>query len=158
VIKGIDLAAMVRNVESAFDLERVGGKDQQTEFTELRAPFTIRKGVIHTSNTTLQTPSADANMSGEADLNTETLDFLVEPKFAVTRRKKGEEKTTQILVPIQISGTFSKPKFRPDLSGILKQNIGEEVIEKGLKKLFKKEKYKPYEETVRELLKKLLQE
>ena len=158
VIKGIDLAAMIGNVESSFDSERADKKDKQTEFTELRAPIIIRKGIVHTSNTTLKSPTVDANMSGKADLNTEVLDFRVEPRFLVTREKKGKEKNTQILVPILVSGSFSNPKFRPDLSGIIRQNIGEEVIEKQLKKIFKKEKYKPYEEAARELLKKLLQE
>lgn len=158
VIKGIDLPAMLRNVEAAFDQNSAEDTDRQTEFTELRAPLTIEKGIIHTSDTTLKAPSVDANASGTADLNTETLDFLVEPRFRIARQRMDQENSTHILVPIQISGSFSKPRFRPDLSGILKQNIGAEVIEEQLKKLFKKERYKPYEESARELLKKLLQE
>ena len=58
-------------------------------------------------------------MAGDAHLVKEKLDFRVEPKFVATI--KGQRDTKQrsgIMVPVLVTGTFSEPKFRPDLERI----------------------------------------
>jgi AsmA protein len=123
-IKGIDLAGMVRNAKAAFGLAEAGGEKPRTDFSELRVPFTAAKGVVSTPGTTLTSPLIRLTAKGDADLPKETLDFRIEPKFVTTLKGQGDEAVRSgITVPVLVSGTFSSPKFAPDLKGLLKQGL-----------------------------------
>lgn len=159
-IKGIDLPGMVRNVKAAFGLVEKVEEKPRTDFSELHVPFTITNGVVKTSGTTLKSPLLRVMTAGEANLIQETLDFRVEPKFVATL--KGQEdimEYTGITVPVLVTGTFSSPKFRPDLEGILKKRLEGEIPEPTeLKEILEdrsklKEKTKALEEKAKELIK-----
>lgn len=125
-IVGIDLAGMVRNVKATFGLGEKGGERPRTDFSELHAPFTITNGVVNTPATSLKSPLLRVLAAGDANLEGETLDFRVEPKFVGTLKGQGDTaEHAGIMVPVLVTGTFSSPKFRPDLKGILKKSIEE---------------------------------
>ena len=129
-IKGIDLAAMVRNVKVAFGLAEKSAERPKTDFTELSAPFTIKNGLVNTPKTSLKSPLLRIIASGNADLVKETLDMRVEPKVVNTIQGQGDSsQRSGLMVPVVITGTFAKPKFRPDLksaaiSGTQTENTG----------------------------------
>jgi AsmA protein len=123
-IKGIDLAGMANNVKAAFGLAEKAGETPRTDFSKLEVPFTVKQGLVNTANTNLTSPLIRLTASGTADLVSENLDFTVDPKFVGTL--KGQEDTQErsgLLVPVLVTGTFSSPKFRPDLERILKQKL-----------------------------------
>jgi AsmA protein len=123
-IKGIDLAGMVRNAKAAFGLAEAGGEKPRTDFSELRVPFTAKNGVVSTPETALLSPLIRLTAKGNADLPKETLDFRIEPKFVTTLKGQGDEaERSGITVPVLVSGTFSSPKFAPDLKSLLKQGL-----------------------------------
>jgi AsmA protein len=123
-IKGIDLAGMANNVKAAFGLAEKTEETGRTEFSELHAPFTVKQGLVNTANTTLISPLIRLTASGTADLVSENLDFRVEPKFVGTLKGQGDtQERSGLMVPVLVTGTFSSPKFRPDLESILKQKI-----------------------------------
>jgi len=159
-IKGIDLAGMVRNVKAAFGLAEKGGQRPRTDFSELHAPFTITNGVVNTPKTAMISPLLRVMASGDANLVKETLDFRVEPKAVSTLKGQGDKmERAGIMVPVIVGGTFSKPTFRPDLEGMLKQRIEKELpVPTDLKKMIpgaekEKEEPKGAEEKVKGLLK-----
>ena len=157
-IIGIDLAAMVRNVGSAFGLAKKGNERPKTDFTELDIPYSIKNGAVNTPQSNLKSPFIRIIAAGTADLVKETLDFRVEPKAIASIKGQGAE-TQQggIMVPVVVSGTFSSPKFRPDLSAAAKQKIEKQIFEsKETKKLLEKEEIKPYEKTAKDALKGIL--
>jgi AsmA protein len=74
---------------------------------------------------------------GKADLVNETLDFRVKPKFVSTMEGQGG-KTPQsgVAVPVLVTGTFSSPRFRPDLESIIKKGLQKELPDAaGLEKI-----------------------
>jgi AsmA protein len=128
-VKGIDLAGMVRNVTSAFRPGEAVTEKPRTDFTELLAPFTITNGVVNTDGTNLASPLVRVVATGKANLVDESLDLRVEPKFVGTL--KGQEDTKErsgIMVPVLVKGTFSAPSFRPDLKGMLEQQLKERTL------------------------------
>ena len=140
-IVGIDLADMVRNVKAAFGLEQKPTQRPRTDFSELDAPFTIVNGVVNTPATSLKSPLLRIIAAGSANLVNETLDFRVEPKVVGTIKGQGDtEQRSGLMVPVLVSGTFSKPKFAPDLAGVAKQQLEKKVLgsEQGEKLLDKK--------------------
>jgi AsmA protein len=157
-IVGIDLSAMARNVGAAFGLAKKGEKRPRTDFTELLVPFTIKNGVVNTPQSSVKSPFIRITAAGSADLVKETLDFRVDPQAVATIKGQGDEKNRSgIMVPVLVSGTFSEPKFRPDLSAATQQRIEKEIFEsKEVQKVLEKEELKPLEQKAKGLLKGIL--
>jgi AsmA protein len=156
-IKGIDLAGMIRNVQVAFGLAEKGQENPRTDFSELHAPFTIKRGLVNAPNTTLTSPLLRILAKGKADLVKESLDFRVEPKFVATIKGQGDTKTRSgVTVPVLVTGSFSSPKFRPDLEAVLKQEIEKslpDLQKKLLDSKSTKEVLKPVEKQIKDLFK-----
>jgi AsmA protein len=160
-IIGFDLAGMVQNAKAAFGLAEKRGERPRTDFSELHSPFTLTDGVVETPETSLISPLLRVVAAGNADLVKETLDFRVEPKFVATLAGQGDMKERAgVTVPVLVTGSFSSPKFRPDLEGMLKQELEKGIPDPSeLKKILKKEgegEDKPKE--VKEKLKGLLKD
>lgn len=154
-IIGIDIPSMVRNVQSAFGF---GGKVEQrpkTDFTELSVPFTITNGLFNTPGSSMQSPLLRLLAAGKAHLVKETLDFRIEPKLVATIKGQGDaEQRKGLLVPVLVTGTFSSPKFRPDLRAIAEQQLKKQVLESDeVKKLMNKEEFKQVEDKAKGMLK-----
>jgi AsmA protein len=129
-VVGIDLAGMVRNAKAAFGLAEKGEKKPRTDFSELHSPFTITKGVVDTRQTRLTSPLLRVLAAGKANLVRESLDFRVEPKFVGTLKGQGDtQQRGGVTVPVLVTGTFSSPKFRPDLEGMLKGTLEKGISE-----------------------------
>ena len=156
-IVGIDLASMVRNVKTAFGLAEKPTEKPRTDFAELHLPFTITDGLFKTDASKLNSPLMRVLAAGSADLAKETLDFRVEPKFVATIQGQGDTaQRAGLMVPVIVSGNFTSPKFRPDLKGMLGQQLGQPLPDKEtLKKMVpsKEETREKVREGVKGLLK-----
>ncbi len=123
-IVGIDLAGMVRNVTATFGLAEKETKKPRTDFAELHTPFTITNGLVKTSKTSLMSPLLRVLASGSANLVNEALDFRVEPKFVGTLKGQGDTSARSgVTVPVLVTGSFSSPKFSPELKGMLTKGL-----------------------------------
>lgn len=152
-VKGIDLAGMVRNIKAIFSQVEQGTEKPKTDFAEFHVPFTIKRGLIETSNARLLSPLLRVSAAGKADLVTEVLDFRVEPKFVGTLKGQGDTKERfGIMVPVLISGSFSSPEFRPDLEGLFKQEI-EKKLPELQEKIFGGDKQKGESKSLKKQLK-----
>ena len=106
-IRGADLGAMARNVESAFG-DHQARQQQKTEFGELSGTFTIRNGILTNNDMALQSPVLGASGKGTVDLPKRTVDYRIDPKGVVGA----------LVVPILVHGPWDNLSYRPDLSGI----------------------------------------
>lgn len=165
-IVGIDLANMVRNVKAAFGNQEALTEKPRTDFAELLMPFTITNGRFQTDASKLNSPLMRVLANGSAHLAQESLDFRVNPKFVATIKGQGDtSQRSGIMVPVIISGSFSSPKFKPDLEAMLGQQLGKELPDKEalkkalseeeLKKSLEKEAEKALEKGVQDLFKSL---
>jgi AsmA protein len=158
-VKGFDLAAMARNIQSAFGLGTAGAAERpKTDFSELIVPFTITNGIVNTPNASMKSPFIRLEASGKADLVQESLDFRVEPKVVGTIKGQGDEAVRSgVMVPVLVSGTFAAPKFRPDLKAMVQQQIEKGALEsEPVKKLMEKEDIKKFQQPAKDLLQNLL--
>jgi AsmA protein len=152
-IVGVDLSAMVQNIQAAFSGQAAAETKPRTDFTEFKLPFTITNGLFETKGTSLASPFLRVQALGKANLVNEGLDFRVEPKIVTAIEGQGDQaKRKGITVPINVTGTFSNPKFTPDLSGMLKKGV-EKIITDQLQGGDKKKKI-----SVEDLLKGLFDE
>jgi len=128
-IKGIDLAGMARSAKGAFGLAKEGEQKPKTDFSELNAPFTITKGLVDTTGTTMNSPLLRVLATGKANLVNESLDFRVETKLVGSLKGQGDTKEREgITVPILVTGTFSSPSFAPDMRGVLEKTIQDRLL------------------------------
>jgi AsmA protein len=156
-IVGIDLASMVRNVKTAFGLAEQPSEKPRTDFAELQVPFAITNGVFKTDGSRLVSPLLRVQAAGTADLAKEVLDFRVEPKFVATIQGQGDAvQRSGLQVPVLVSGSFASPTFKPDLKGMLGQQLGQPLPDKeALEKMVpsKEDTSKALQEGVKGLLK-----
>jgi AsmA protein len=140
-IVGIDLAAMVRNVQTSFGLAEKTAEKPRTDFAELKAPFTIKNGLVNTPDTYLQSPLIRLTVQGEANLVSEVLDMKVRPKFVASLKGQGDtEQRSGLMVPVLVKGTFTQPQFRPDLEGIVQSQLQGQIPDsEGVKKAIEQE-------------------
>ena len=119
-IIGVDLANMIRNVKGGLGLVEKSVQKPRTDFAEILSPFTIVNGVVDTPGTTIKSPLLRLSAVGKASLPDETLDFKIKPKVVGTIKGQGDSKQRSgLMLPLLVSGTFSTPKIRPDLQGMI---------------------------------------
>ncbi len=115
-ILGLDLGGMLRNLDTSFR-----GEGQKTVFNSIGATFTMKGGVLYNDDLAFVAPLARADGSGEVGVGEQTLNYRINPVALAAADGSGG-----ISVPVLITGTWANPKFRPDLKGLIDQNLAEE--------------------------------
>jgi AsmA protein len=118
-IKGINLAAMVRNIGSAF-LDSASGKAQQTDFSEMGGTFQIRNGILSNNDLQLLSPLMRVTGKGTVNLPQRRIDYRLEPKaVASLKGQGGKADASGVAVPVIVKGPWHNITYTPDLAGAL---------------------------------------
>lgn len=116
-IKGINLAAMVRNAANAF-LDPGASDTQKTDFAELSGSFDIKNGLLSNQDLKLLSPLLRVEGKGTSDLPARTVDYRVEPKaVASLEGQGGASDAAGLTVPVLVSGPWHDLSYKPDLAG-----------------------------------------
>lgn len=110
-IEGIDLDDLL----GSFDVQ--GGT---TVFDKMTATFAMEKGVLRNRDLKMLLPNFEATGTGAVDLGAQTLDYTVTPKALRVNKDRG------LAVPVRISGPWTSPRIRPDVSAAIDLNFREE--------------------------------
>ncbi|WP_192499336.1 AsmA family protein [Skermanella pratensis] len=123
-IKGINLAAMVRNATAAFQGQPVGNEPQQTDFAELGGNFTVQNGVVRNDDLRLLAPLLRLDGRGTVALPPKTIDYRLQPRLVGTIEGQGGTRDiTGIAVPVLVRGSLTDPSFAPDLAGLAEEAL-----------------------------------
>jgi AsmA protein len=118
-IRGINIAAMLRNVASAF-MDSSAKKAQKTDFAELGGTYVIKRGILTNSDLSLKSPLLRLSGKGTVDLPKQTVNYRLEPKIvASTKGQGGSGSASGISVPVIVSGPWANLSYKPDLAGAL---------------------------------------
>lgn len=119
-IKGINIAQLARNVFSAATTGWQSGGAQDTDFSEMGGTFTITNGVLKNDDLKLLSPLIRVTGAGTVNMPPKTLNYRVEPKLVASLEGQGASGAAQgIEVPILITGSWSNPRFAPDLASMI---------------------------------------
>ena len=122
-IRGINLAAMLRNVSTAF-LNPMAGETQKTDFAELGGSFTMQNGIAQNNDLRLVSPLLRVEGAGQISLPARNVDYRLTPKLVASLQGQGTTGTDKGLqVPIRITGAFEKLSFKPDLTATVTEVI-----------------------------------
>jgi AsmA protein len=118
-IKGINLAAMVRNVSTAF-LDTGAGQEQKTDFAELSGTFNITSGILSNDDLKLLSPLLRITGKGTSDLPKRTVNYRVTPKAVASVEGQGAAgDEAGVAVPVIIEGPWHNLSYKPDLAGLV---------------------------------------
>jgi len=150
-IKGINLSKLVRGAQNLGQGGGVQtlkpGKDDKTEFNELKASFKVNNGVAHNDDLLVKSQSLRVTGNGDVNIGNDSINYMARATLAESVDGKGGS----ITVTVRLSGPFADLKYTVDygaiVAGIAKQKIDarkdelkeklQEKLKGGLKNLLK---------------------
>lgn len=135
-IRGVNLAAMARNVTTAFT---ESGGSQKTDFAELGGTYTIKNGIVTNNDMRMKSPFVRLDGKGTVNLPNKTLRYRLSPKVVSTAKGQGGRDTAKgVGVPILVKGPWANLKYEPDLKGAVEETLKDpETAKKALEGLTK---------------------
>ncbi|MEM1372169.1 MAG: AsmA family protein, partial [Pseudomonadota bacterium] len=120
-IAGVNFAKYLRAISTGQIANLATAGDEKTDFSELSATLDIRNGVASNSDLKLLSPLLRVTGDGRLSLPTRQIDYTVRPRLVSSIEGQGARGSRGGLeVPIRVTGPVDRPRYTPDLSGILK--------------------------------------
>ena len=125
-IKGIDIAGTLRDVKSKLGAlkgqhTQSASGSQKTDFSELSGTFNIKNGVARNNDLQGKSPLLRLSGEGEVDIGQELINYLIKASVVATSKGQGGRDVsdlTGITVPVRLTGSFAKPSYSIDFSGV----------------------------------------
>lgn len=141
-VNGINVAQLIRENYAKFKGQKVESSNeaQKTDFSAMKATLKLNKGVVSTDDLSMQSPLLRIRGNGSANYIDQTVNFTVSTSIVGSLEGQGGKNIDElkdVTIPINISGTWDKPKFKLVFDDVLKQKVEKEV-DRGLKKLDEK--------------------
>lgn len=138
-VKGINIAQVIRNARAKLSGAKPVSNDEplQTDFAELSGSANIKSGLLQNQDLLLKSPFFRISGRGKANLISESIDYLTEVSIVETSKGQGGKELEELkglTIPVKIGGSFSEPKFTPDLKAM----IGDETKRKAKEKIEEK--------------------
>ena len=142
-IEGVDIAKLIeqaralRDAASGKPVAAKAAQSDATVFKSLTANVRVVNGIAQNDDLVLDGPSLRATGRGTADLVRETLDYRLKVTVADNAEQRGST------VPVNISGTFTKPAYSVDFGELIKQETRKQLekkLQKGLDQLLQPKK------------------
>jgi AsmA protein len=116
-VLGFDIVGMLKSLDTSFI-----GSGSKTIFDRISGRFKVVDGVMIYDDLSMAAPLFNATGDGKIGLGGRTLDLRIIPELL-----GGDG--AGIRVPLLITGSWAKPKFRLDLEALAAENLGEQVEE-----------------------------
>ena len=124
-VKGIDIAGTFRSVKDKINITKqsstASDKTQKTDFSEMVASFTIKNGVAHNEDLSIKAPLFRIGGTGDIDIGGETINYTAKPTIVNSLKGQGGSDLSLmngLTIPIKVTGSFAKPSYTIDFSGL----------------------------------------
>ncbi|MFB9214485.1 AsmA family protein [Vibrio sinaloensis] len=156
-VNGINVAKLIRENYARFKGQKLEEEDsvQKTDFSAMTATLKLNKGNVSTNDLSMQSPLLRIRGKGDANYIKQTVDFTISTSIVGSLEGQGGkdiDDLRDITIPINISGEWSKPKYKLVFDDVLKQKA-EKEIDRGVEKLTDKIKDEETKEAVNSLIK-----
>jgi AsmA protein len=122
VVKGFNLQKIIDHAKALIKESALpaNNKNDQTLFSEIKGTATLNNGLFQNNDLVATASRIHINGKGNADLNTEKLDYKFIATFIKTKATATEpEQIHDTPINIIVAGTFSKPTYTLDVSSLL---------------------------------------
>ena len=129
---GVNIAKIIREAMAKLKGKSTAASNEpeRTDFSSLGGSAKITNGVIDNRDFSMQSPLLRAKGAGTADLVKEQLDYEVEVAIVGTLQGQGGKELEQLKgvnIPVKVTGPFSKPSYKPDLSAVVSDQVKEKA-------------------------------
>lgn len=156
-VNGINVAQLIRENYAKIKGEKFDETEgvQKTDFSAMKATLKLDKGNVSTNDLTMQSPLLRIRGKGDANYIKQTVDFTISTSIVGSLEGQGGKDISElrdVTIPVNISGKWSKPKYKLVFDDVLKQKA-EKEIDRGVEKLTDKIKDEKTKEAVNSLIK-----
>jgi len=120
VVKGFNLQKMIDQAKALIKEPALpaNNKNDQTLFSEITGTATLNNGLIQNNDLVATASRIHVNGKGNADLNTEKLDYKINARL-VKAEATAKEQVNDTPINITVAGTFSQPTYTLDVAALL---------------------------------------
>ena len=134
-VNGVNLIRMIRKAKAALKGKQYQGTEEpdKTDFSVMTATATVTNGIIRNDDLSAKSPLLRVSGKGEVDLGREAIDYLLTTTIVGSLEGEGGRELGDlkgIPVPVEINGTFAKPRYELRLDEAIKQAAGEQIKQK----------------------------
>ncbi len=122
-LHGFNIRQSIDNAKARLRGEPTQQQTLKTDFSSLSLSGVIRNGVFSSDDLDLQAALLRAGGKGQADLNTDTVDYLINAKIVGSvegQQGKSADELAGLAIPVSIKGPFTDPKVDVLLDEMLK--------------------------------------
>ncbi|CAM4442831.1 MAG: hypothetical protein LEGION0398_MBIBDBAK_00608 [Legionellaceae bacterium] len=126
VLKGINLEYWLNVGTAMYHREALPSEKvaNETPFGNLKGSIIINKGIAKNEDLLLQTSFMQVTGKGIIDLINERLDYL----FNAVKVNPINKKPRQDIIPIRVTGPFSKLSIKPDVKELIRNQLKKELL------------------------------
>jgi AsmA protein len=136
--EGTDIWQQLRTARALFRQETPPKAEgpARTEFSNVSATGTVTDGVFRNDDFLAELPFLKLTGGGMVDLNTTGVDYALQvrvldrPEFMADATEAEIADFTKTVVPLKITGTLGSPTVRPDMEGIFRARVEQEIDKK----------------------------
>ncbi|WP_028080523.1 AsmA family protein [Solimonas soli] len=134
-VKGFNLGALIRKAQAAMagNLDYSESSAPETDFTTISVSGTINNGILHSEDLSAASPLFRVGGTGDINLVDETINYTAKPTIVETSKGQGGKDLTQlngVTIPIRLTGSLWKPKYKVEIGDAVKQKAQEKIKEK----------------------------
>ena len=132
---GVNIAKIIRDGMAKLEgkTAKQTNEPEKTDFSKLSGTAKIKNGVVNNSDLNMQSPLLRVTGAGKANLVKENLDYLLKTSIVGSLQGQGGEDLKALkglTIPVRITGPFSDPSYKPDLSAMLSDKVKQKVEKK----------------------------
>jgi AsmA protein len=129
-LNGFNLRQSIDAAKAKFGGKEAPSKETlKTDFSSLTISGVIRNGVFSSDDLDLQAPLLRVGGKGNANLNSEIVDYLVNAKLVGTiegQQGGTADQLAGLVIPVRIKGPFNDPEIDVQLDEMLKAKVDAE--------------------------------
>lgn len=131
-VKGINVAKKVRDAKSSLgSTTTAANQAEKTDFSELKASFTITQGVAHNEDLSLKSPLIRLGGIGDINVGNDSMNYLAKATLARTLEGQGgKDSVGGLTIPLRISGAFTDLKYNLDFGAMFSDNTKQQLAAK----------------------------
>jgi uncharacterized protein involved in outer membrane biogenesis len=125
-IEGLDLWFEINQALAMIQKQALpsGGDSGRTRFDTFKASAEVAEGIATTHDLAIVSQNLQVNGQGTSNLVSGAIDYRLQ---ATLRQAPGADARRLADVPLTVSGTMSAPKVRPDVEGLAKARMQQEL-------------------------------
>src|SRR5690606_14449650 len=133
-VEGIDVWYAIEQAQSLIKNRQLADRANtgRTVFDTFRANAQVAEGVASTEDMLVASELLRISGAGSTSLVSQAVDFTV--TATVLRAPPGADadiaELTRAAIPVKITGTLAEPRIRPDLAGMARERVRQEIDER----------------------------